>query len=206
MSEKIRVFMEPDEFSEYKGTPGHWVELPVDKDTLKTALVMWTGVSWGVEYIISDYKNPYYPIHPRDDIWITNKAAELIEYLNKQGKEHLKKWCKKYETEYPDATEVANAAIQIYAILKNTKEISFEDIDSRVFPEKYKNSEILEMKTELLLKKELGTLTEEETEEYERVLRWNKEKFKLGFRVKRAYRGYESQKKKMERRKNQQSK
>lgn len=201
MSKEIRVFMEPDEFSEQKGVLGHWVELPIDKQTLEWGLISWTGKSWGTEYVISDYENPYYPIHPLDDIWITNKVAELIEYLDKQGKAHLKKWCEKYETEYPDATEVANAAIQIYAILKNTKGLSFENIDSRVFPEKYKNREILAMRTELLIKKELGTLTEEEKEEYEEVLRQNKEKIKLGFRAKRTCMGYGSQKKKMERNK-----
>lgn len=195
MSKEIRVFMEPDVTSERRVTPGRWMELPIEKKFLEYALTCWTGRSWGVEYIISDYENPYYPIHPQDDIWIDNKAAELIEYLDTQGKTHLKKWCEKYETEFPDATEVANAVIQIYAIMKNTKDLSFEEIDSIVFPEKYKKSEILEMRTELLLKKELGTLSKEETEEYEKVLDQIKETFKLGFRVKRTYRGYERQKK-----------
>lgn len=202
MSKEISVYMEPDEFSEYQGTPGHWIELPIDEQTLKYGLIMWTGSPWGVEYMISDYKNLYYPIHPQDDIWVTNKLAELIEHLDKKGKAHLKRWCEKYETEYPDATEVANAAIQIYAILKSAKDSSFEDIDLKIFPEKYENRVIKEMKTELLLKKELGTLSEEEKEEYEKVLEKIKERFRLGFKVKRAYSRYEEgQKKKMEQRK-----
>lgn len=201
MSKEIRVYMEPDECSEYKDTPGHWVELPIDEHTLELELISWTGSSWGTEYIISDYENPYYPIHPSDDIWIDNKAAELIEYLDEQGKAHLKKWCEKYEMEYPDATEVVNAVIQIYAILTTTKELTFEDIDTRVFPDKYGKREILEMPTELLFKKELGTLSEEEQEEYKKVLQEIKRRFELGYRAKRTWRHYEYRKKKMEREK-----
>lgn len=152
MKEKkeIRVYIEPDQYGK-SYVEGRWIELPTDKKNLERLLLVMTGRTWGCEYEITNFRCPYFRIMREDDIFLINKLAEIIEGLNHIEKNHLKKWCEEYQKEYPDPTEICNAALQMKRLVGREKSESQEEINKKIILNKYSRPQILMNETSLLL-------------------------------------------------------
>lgn len=152
MKEKkeIRVYIEPDQYGK-RYVEGRWIELPTDKKNLERLLLVMTGKTWGCEYAITDYRCPYFKIMQEDDVFLINKLAEIIKGLDHIEKDYLKKWCEKYQNEYPDLTEICNAALQMKRFVGRERIDSQEEINKKINSNKYSRPQILMNESSLLL-------------------------------------------------------
>lgn len=106
----IRIFLDTTRKTGLHPELG-WKRLPMQEEEVARILE-----TTGIDYVISDYQCPYFPIYRYDDLEAVNKVAEIVDTLHDQERLLLKAWCDRHEATATDLGEIGSAALQISKI------------------------------------------------------------------------------------------